>query len=217
MQSNFRAKSGTENAAQAGRMPARFVEHMQQLFGEEPDPLFLEESWRMGVAAATERMERRRQQRVEREKEVRDAALRELGRIASVRGRREAVSEAEELGWKAGAWVPADWVPADQVVQRALPHGWMPEGVPRQDFEWKTGPSETGGAMTVAYAERMLGVTAGDSREAVRSAYRRRVGMCHPDKHQSASEAVKARATRQMAELNEAYRMLCAGLMEEAA
>jgi curved DNA-binding protein CbpA len=43
------------------------------------------------------------------------------------------------------------------------------------------------------------------------------VGMCHPDRYQDAGEAVRERATRQMAELNEAYRMMCAELFERAA
>jgi DnaJ-domain-containing protein 1 len=210
MQSGFEAKSG----AQAGRkQPTRFVAHMQELFGEEPDPLFLQESWSVGVVAATENLHRRQRQQAEHEKELRNCALRELGRIASLRGQREAVSEAEELGWR-----PADWVPADQVVQRVLPHGWMPVGVPQgESFEQKTTVRQVGGALTMAYAEEMLGVTAGSSREEIRSAYRRMVGMCHPDKYQHAAEAVRARATRQMAELNEAYRMLCESLMEQAA
>jgi hypothetical protein len=41
--------------------------------------------------------------------------------------------------------------------------------------------------------------------------------MCHPDKYQHAAEAVRVRATREMAELNEAYRMLCESLVEQAA
>jgi hypothetical protein len=222
MQSNFEAKNGAQGIRSGmdgmRKQPARFVEHMQQLFGDEPDPLFIEESWKVGVAAATENMQRRRLQQMDREEELRRGALRELGRIASLRGRREAVSEAEDLGWKQSAWVPADWVPADQVVQRTLPHGWMPVGVPqRENFERDAVRRPAGGALTMEYAEEMLGVGAADSREEIRSAYRRMVGLCHPDKYQHATEAVRARATQQMAELNEAYRMLCESLMEQAA
>ncbi|HEV2644811.1 MAG TPA: J domain-containing protein [Acidobacteriaceae bacterium] len=221
MHSGFEAKSG----AQAGwswtdglrRRPSRFVEHMQQLFGDEPDPVFLEESWRLGVARATENMQRRRLQQMDRENELRNCALRELGRIASLRGRRDAVSEAEELGWKSSTWAPADWTPEEQVAQRALPHGWMPADVPPTDeFVREAARGPEGGAMTLARAEEMLGVSADCSREEIRSAYRKMVGVCHPDKFQHAAEAVRARATQALAEANEAYRLLCEELVEAA-
>lgn len=217
MQSNFQATRSTQAVR---KQPSRFVDHMQQLFGEDPDPLFLQESWSMGVAAATENLERRRLQQMEHEDELRNCALRELGRIASLRSRSAASSEAEELGWTPNGWVPADWVPADQLAQRALPHGWMPMDVPPQSQPSRqTEPiaEALGQQMSMAYAEEMLGVSAGDSREEIRSAYRKMVGICHPDRYQDATEAVRARATRQMAELNQAYRMVCESLFEQAA
>jgi DnaJ-domain-containing protein 1 len=215
MQSNFQETHETQAAR---KQPSRFVEHMQQMFGEEPDPIFMEESWRLGVVAATENLHRRQKQQMLHEDERRTVALRELGRIAGLRSGTKASSEAEELGWmpsgSTGAdWVPADWTPADQVVQRALPHGWMPMDVPPQETHWQ----QAVGEMSREYAEEMLGVTAADSREEIRSAYRRMVGMCHPDRYHDAGEAVRERATRQMAELNEAYRMMCESLMEQAA
>jgi curved DNA-binding protein CbpA len=43
------------------------------------------------------------------------------------------------------------------------------------------------------------------------------VGQWHPDRLQFTTEAVRKHATQHMASLNEAYRLLCASLLERAA
>jgi DnaJ-domain-containing protein 1 len=62
--------------------------------------------------------------------------------------------------------------------------------------------------MTLGRAMRLLGLTAASTREQVRAAYRRMAGEWHPDRVAGRAEAVRQAATEQMAEINEAYRLL---------
>jgi DnaJ-domain-containing protein 1 len=63
---------------------SRFAQDVRQIFADDPDPLFLEESWTLGVPAAVENLHRRRRQRADRESQSR--AFREHDSMASLYG-----------------------------------------------------------------------------------------------------------------------------------
>src|ERR1035441_10081356 len=73
----------THNGTIPGQ-PSRFADDIQQLFGDafDPDPLFLEESWTLGIPAAAENLRRRRQSQADREHQSR--AFRELDNLGSL-------------------------------------------------------------------------------------------------------------------------------------
>jgi DnaJ family protein C protein 3 len=66
--------------------------------------------------------------------------------------------------------------------------------------------------MSLGRAMRLLGLTAASTREQVRAAYRRMAGEWHPDRVAGRAEGVRRAATEQMAEINEAYRVLRAAV-----
>ena len=227
--------------------PSRFADEMQQLFGAEfdPDPQFLEESWTLGIPAAAENLHRRRQAQADRERQYR--AFRELdtlGTLCFVEDRNHAAESlltdrAATIASRYGAtwppqaaqtdapdcntqqnWSPAGGAPDDPITHSWIPQGGMPEAMQqRNETPQDAAPVDplSGNGMTRAHAHQLLGVAAASSREQIRSAYRRIVGECHPDRLERASEAVRQRATRQMAAINEAYRLLCPTRQSEAA
>jgi hypothetical protein len=231
------AKQGFQ-AHPAGAL--RFAEQLQPLFGDDPDPLFLEESWTLGVPAAVESLHRRRQNRVERERESR--AFRELDSIAALNfvpsepadmgtylaDRAATIASHYDSAWSqraavaqppqaaaAPAWTPQDWTPEDRNRQRWIPEGWLPQDVARR---LETAPAnESATDMDLGRACELLGVTADSNPTEIRSAFRRMVVECHPDRHQGASDAVRRQATQRMTELNAAYRLLREALLEKAA
>lgn len=238
MAGQFQANQGFQ-AHPAGAL--RFAEQLQPLFGDDPDPLFLEESWTIGVPAAVENLHRRRQSRVEREHQSR--AFRELDSIAALNF---VPAEAADMGsflndraatiashydslWAERAtpmaestpqsWTPQDWVPEDRNRQRWIPQGWLPQDVARrlQTATQAEPSSEPAATVDLARAYELLGVDAASTPIQIRSAYRRMVIQCHPDRHQGASDAVREHATQLMADLNEAYRLLRNSLLEDAA
>ncbi len=72
------------DAPAASGQPAQFAGQVQQLLGPDCDldPLFLEESWTVGVSAAVASFQRRQQARVERERQ--SHAFRELDGFAAI-------------------------------------------------------------------------------------------------------------------------------------
>jgi DnaJ-domain-containing protein 1 len=229
--------------------PSRFADDLQPLFGDDPDPLFLEESWTMGVPAAVESLHRRRQDRAERERQNR--AFRDLDRSAAINfvpagpadtesffaDRAATIASHYDSAWaqhsaaaqiedRPNAWSPYDWVPEDRNRQRWIPQGWIPQEValrleavpqPEPTPVRESSSREPDVEMTLAHACELLGVSAASTPAQVRSAYRRRVTECHPDRQQRASEAVRQQATCQLADLNEAYRLLRTTLLRNAA
>jgi DnaJ like chaperone protein len=71
--------------------------------------------------------------------------------------------------------------------------------------------------MTMPLACQLLGVTAGSSREQVRSAYRRMVVQWHPDRLAKSSEETRRLANEQMIAINQAYRLLRDNQLQQAA
>jgi hypothetical protein len=221
--------------------PSRFTDDLQPLFGDDPDPLFLEESWTLGVPAAVENLHRRRQNRAEREHQSR--AFREMDSFAAVNfvpaeaadigsyfsDRAATIASHYDSGWSRPAqaetnapqpWTPHDWTPEDRNRQRWIPQGWMPEDVVRR-LELRQEPEAASDSpdeiMTLARARELLCVDTRSTAAQVRSSYRRMVIQCHPDRYQRATESVRRQATQQMTDLNEAYRLLRTTLLENAA
>jgi hypothetical protein len=216
----------------AASQSSKFFDELQRLCGDDADALFLEESWTLGASAAVENLHRRRRERAAREAQGR--AFREMdsmtaanigsaaGSVESFLADRAAAIASHYTGSPytaaaqetAPAWSPQDWTPEDRMRQRWIPQGWMPGRAAQETAQLEEAKP---GDMTLAWAHQLLGVTASSSREQIRSAYRRMVSDCHPDRMQHAPEPVRRRATQQLADLNEAYRLLCEALMEQAA
>jgi hypothetical protein len=212
--------SQSHSSPQSSRtQPSRFVEHMQHLFGDEPDPIFLEESWMVGVPAAVERHHLRRTQREayfsQHETGTVSSALSELERIASLIDERPTASGVE-------AFLEERAQPLDSRYSAAWLQRVAVEPEPGDDTSAATADEHhscaiSGAGMSVAQATELLGVSPTATREKLRSVYRRMVSQCHPDRFQHAPDSIRHHATQQMAELNEAYRVLCENLLRQAA
>jgi DnaJ-class molecular chaperone len=66
--------------------------------------------------------------------------------------------------------------------------------------------------MTRQRACRLLGVTADDTREQIKTAYRRMASQWHPDRLERRTEEARQLATEQMAAINEAYSVIRDGV-----
>jgi hypothetical protein len=214
---------------------SRLAHDVEQLFGDDLDldPLFFEESWTVGKSVALENLRRRRQWQLERERqsravlEVEDLEVLLADRAAAVDSGRNA-SQAWRASHAAAlygnddsseSWTPQDWVPLDRVIQSWIPEGWMPEEVrPKDEILQQPEPriERTEHSMSVCRALQILETTSTSTREEVRSAYRRRVTECHPDRLPHATEAVRLRATQELAAVNEAYHVLCSAMLQAA-
>ncbi len=193
------------------------------------DATFLEESWTLGVDAAARNLHRRRQLKADQENQAcAFSELQTLGTIRFIEDRQRAIESA--LVDRAAAivdhydatssesWSPQDWTPEDQVAHSRIPQGWTPSCMPRFEASQSANWNEMGGStMTAQRARLLLEVIPSSTREQVRSAYRRMVGQWHPDRLQLTTEAIRNYATQHMARLNEAYRLLCATEIQEAA
>jgi hypothetical protein len=180
--------------------PNRFVDHMQQLFGEDPDPLFLAESWSVGVPAAIENLHRRRNHRASHSSTNR--AIRELERIATL----TAPSLNTVDSFLADRSQPIDTRYPPASLQR------NPEPHPSSHQ-----PQNPPSSIATTQACQLLGVSDSATRQEIRSAYRRRVIQCHPDRFPGATDAIYRNATHQLADLNQAYRLLCEDRLNQAA
>jgi DnaJ-domain-containing protein 1 len=176
---------------------SQFAAELQSLLGADadPDPLFLEESWTLGTAAAKENLERRRSGRGDRERQ--NGSFRELHNLGSV-------FFMPETDWSTESWLSAQTA---SIAGRYA--GYM--GVTLTDAVPAIAhPSNEQDAYAV------LGVSEASSREQIKSAYRSLVGQWHPDRFEGRSDEARNRATESMAAINAAYRMVCAGLLQAA-
>jgi DnaJ-domain-containing protein 1 len=96
-----------------------------------------------------------------------------------------------------------------------MPQGWTPRDDDPPADNVCTAPLSSNAERDRAC--RLLGISPDSAREQIRSAYRRKVSECHPDRLHGANEQMRQLATEQMAELNHAYRVLCALLLQQAA
>lgn len=234
MANRIQTQNGTNTS-----LPSSFADDILHLFGDdfELDPLFLEESWTLGLSAAAENLHCRHQDPADRERQ--SHAFRALNNLGSVFLIEDHDCAAESLladradmiasryassTWSQRpdptttapprdiqqSWSPEDWTPEYQIAHRRIPQGWMPEDVAGQNLALQKAESraEPWENMRVDHIHQLLGTTATSTREQIRSAYRRRVREWHPDRLQYASEAIRECATQQMAAFNGAYRLL---------
>jgi DnaJ-domain-containing protein 1 len=186
----------------------------------EPDAQFMEESWTLGVAAAAESWRARRQGGAERERldrEERGQAFREMDSVGA-----RAFAQASE--WYAAMRRSGSGAAGAEIAERQLVDerdaaqrraAWLQRCAEEPFGGWRAQEpvanettSDEGEGMTLGRAMRLLGLTAASTREQVRAAYRRMAGEWHPDRVAGRAEAVRQAATEQMAEINEAYRIL---------
>jgi DnaJ-domain-containing protein 1 len=194
--------------------PQHFTDQIAQLFGEaaDLDPLFLEESWTLGVPAATDRWQQRQRAHTDRERQ--SQSFRDLHNLASIH-----FVEATD---------PAGFVP--DVLAASVATGYRAASslsAPRETATSLHHPSSQAGAAfleptgatyptTRHDALRLLGVATGGTPGQLRSAYRRMVSQYHPDRVARTTDTQRQRATDHMAAINEAYRILRANLPPES-
>jgi hypothetical protein len=262
MEAQFHRQSGSDETTRDSYRPIpgldsdegwALARQMRQLLGEDfdPDTLFLEESWTLGVPAAIESWRRRRVGRAERELQIR--AFRELDNLGalliqtcewdadSLAGDRHAtIAQSYDANWPARSdvvsarhghdgpnrdWTPRPWIPPGRepgqippqipgetsrtrIPCHWVPYGWSPWNEAPQEPESPPEPNE--GRMSGQAARARLGVVESSTREEVKSAYRKKVNQWHPDRLEGENEEARRVATSRMAEINEAYRTLCA-------
>jgi hypothetical protein len=216
------------SSASSPRQASQFTVGFQQALGDDfdLDPLFLEESWTLGLPAAKENWERRQRDRADRERQNR--AFRELDSFATF-------NFAEAAGWTTASlladraatiasrydpnWsqpAPAAEIIAQPGADQQPGQAEAPKQHEAQPFAFK--PCEAPSVpMTKARACILLEVDLGTTREQLRSAYRRMVSRWHPDRLQLCTDEIRRYANHQMAAINEAYSLLRANLQQEAA
>jgi hypothetical protein len=198
---------GYGDIGHGGSGGSRFAQEIQQAMGEdfELDPQFLEESWTLGVAAATESWQRRQRNQVEREQQSR--AFREMDSLGGL----NFVPATDWVAAGGGAW-SGTWsgsMAAMMDPDRSQQHAAAPAaaatewpfGQPEQE-RWEDWDSDSDEPMTPLRACRLLGVDASSTREQIRAAYRRLASQWHPDRRAGQG------ANQRMAAINEAYRVL---------
>jgi DnaJ-domain-containing protein 1 len=190
--------------------PWQFVNDFQQVMGEnsEPDPLFFVESWTIGVPAAMESLQRRRQVQAEAERQSR--AFGNLDNLGTLSFVQESETDAEAFS-SARAARSAGCYAAES---RPSPEELAAPVEEQAEQEWTSfagtceSDRESIQPMTPQRACQILGVAATSTRKEIKAAYRRMVGQWHPDRLQCREEEVRQLATRHMASINEAYRLL---------
>lgn len=222
MKSQFHVDRGACSTAQESydaapahetSQPARswsFVGDFQGMVGDdaEPDPLFFVETWTLGTAAAVENFKQRRQGLADRE--CPSVALRDLGRTATLSFVEDSavyVDFISSFRAPAGRCNGGANAPAEEPCAEAKPAA-------REEDAFA---GEIVYPLTAQSACQLLGVTANSTLKQIKAAYRQRVSQWHPDRLGFQSEAVQRRATEQMAAINEAYHLLCNGLLLETA
>jgi DnaJ-domain-containing protein 1 len=216
----FGSSTQESSAARPVREPSRplrpwqFVSDFQQVMGEnsEPDPLFFVESWTVGVPAAMESLQRRRQVQAEAERQSR--AFSNLDNLGTLSFVQEVETDAEVFS-SARAARSAGCYAAES---RPSPEELAAPVEEQAEQEWTSFAGKCASdrepiqPMTPQRACLILGVAENSSRKEIKAAYRRMVGQWHPDRLECRAEDVRQLATRQMASINEAYRLLCSSL-----
>jgi DnaJ-domain-containing protein 1 len=197
-----------------------FAEEVRRRMGEgfEPDARFMEESWTMGVDGAEQSFRARREGAAERERQSK--AFREVDSVGA-----RAFAQASEwyaaMRRAAGGTALVERGSAGDEGARRVDAAWLQQCAEEPFGGWQArevGADAWGSdavaeldeaeGMTLGRARRVLGLSAESTREQVRAAYRKMAGEWHPDRVAGRAEAVRRAATEQMAEINEAYRVL---------
>lgn len=191
------------------RQTWQFVNDFQSHMGEdsEPDPQFFVESWTMGVAAAMESLQKRRQAQAVRARH--SHSLREIQNLGTL-----SFLQERELGAEFHASLKFDESEESPEANQPQLSAQDPTAEAQAQPEWDPFAEECESAqemaqpMTRERAHRLLGAAIGSTQRQIKAAYRRKVTLWHPDRLAHRSEDVRQFATRQMAAINEAYRLL---------
>jgi DnaJ-domain-containing protein 1 len=189
-----------------------FVDDIQRLLGDEaePDPLFFVESWTYGMFVAVENWQKRRQGQTSRENQRR--VLPEFGSL-----------EAQTIVQQSGARQESATSGRTDANTGHFSTGWSQHSFEKSSpqigamQEWEPFAAEGGDShgasypMSRVYACKLLGVAENSTPRQIKAAYRRVANQIHPDRLELRTEGVRRFANDQMAEINEAYRMLCSG------
>jgi len=195
----------SEFLAQSANSPARFAGQLQGILGDDSDldPVFLEESWILGVPAAIHRRQERRSSQSERERKARDfRELNSLGTLAFV---------------DAGEWLGGVYQLAAQMGSQMATARETPARPADPDHTAAAQPIQATQLTPEQSACRLLGVTPTSTRQQLRAAFRRMVVAWHPDRLERGSDTLRFQATERMAAINEAYRLLRGNLSAEPA
>lgn len=183
-----------------------FVNDVQGLLGDNaaPDPLFFVESWTHGPSAAVENWQKRRQEQNSPECQLRVLSEFDILAVHSTVQQSESGSEAVRYD---GGWSQQSAKKSPLPSQFPTSSEWAPFSVEGDASQAEARP------MSQPRACQLLGVTATSTRAQIKAAYRRMVSQSHPDRLERKTEGVRRQANDRMAEINEAYRVLCNGLL----
>jgi DnaJ-domain-containing protein 1 len=183
-----------------------FVNDVQGLLGDnaDPDPLFFVESWTQGTPAAVKNWQKRRQQQNSSERQLR--VLPEFDSLGIQSAARQSESGAGNGSYGTG-WSRQSFKNSPLPSQFPTSPEWAPSSVESDGSQAVVRP------MSQLRACQLLGVTATSTRAQIKAAYRRLVNQSHPDRLERKTEGARRLANDRMAEINEAYRILCNGLL----
>lgn len=176
------------------------LSQIEQYLGKdaEPDATFFVDSWTMGMAAASESFLRRQGTVKSREHEMPEWSNSFSFPPFYAGGFATSADAAWWLGEVAAAKSSmADRRPGDET-----------EAEPAGD------EAEMAYPLTLESARQVLGVAATSTREQIKGAYRRMASRYHPDRLAQVGARAQKAAGDRMASINEAYRLLSAGLTE---
>lgn len=197
------AQSGAAWAQPGGpEAGAPFQTQIEGLLGEEaePDAAFFVDSWTVGVAAAQENFLRRHEATKRRDHDLpRWDSFFSCTPFFVAR-----VEASAETAWPLNESRAAEGWTADP--------RW-PGSEPVDDSR---APNETEMVcpLTLESACKVLGVAVTSTREQIRARYRQMASRYHPDRLVRGGDREQKLASDRMASINEAYRLLCAGLAE---
>lgn len=189
----------------------QFADQMEQVLGDdsEPDPLFFVESWTIGVPAAVQNLQlrRQRQQDYQHQSHV-------FNRFHDLRTRsfmQERGMDTEFLSSFGTTGTADSYISGLPPQSHEMPAATAQSGVSQDGdavFEECDCIQEPTRPLTLQGARRLLAVTTTSTREQIRAAYRRMASSYHPDRLVSGTETERQLGTDRMAAINEAYRLL---------
>jgi hypothetical protein len=195
----------------------QFVDDFQGRMGDdsEPDPLFFVETWTLGMAAAIENFKQRRHGMADREPRN---AFRDPDSSKTLSFVQDGAVYVDLLS-SACASASAEF--GDAGWSRPSPEEPYAQAQSYSTQEQSAFASDSSSPMPVypltqLSACQFLGVTPTSTPKQIKAAYRQMVSQWHPDRFEFQTEEVRQRATEQMAAINEAYHLLCKGLMQES-